>query len=70
MTQVKNETETRNLNKKEVDIIVNALLHEMQAYNKALDLVSDKQATEALETAKNKVFNVFMKMNTFTAEEE
>lgn len=70
MTQVKNETETRNLNKKEVDIIVNALLHEMQTYNKALDLVSDKQATEALETAKNKVFNVFMKMNTFTTEEE
>ena len=53
-------------NKQEVDIIVTALLHEMERYNKALDFVSDANVREAITEAKQKVYEVFKKANSFT----
>jgi len=53
-------------NKQEIDIIVTALLHEMERYNKALDFVSDEKASEAIAEAKNRVYEVFKKANSFT----
>jgi hypothetical protein len=45
---------------------VTALLHEMERYNKALDFVSDVDACEAINEAKQKVYEVFKKANSFT----
>ena len=53
-------------NKQEIDIIVTALMHEMERYNKALDFVSDKKASEAIAEAKHRVYEVFKKANSFT----
>ena len=53
-------------NKQEIDIIVTALLHEMERYNKALDFVSDADAFQAIAEAKQKVYEVFKKANSFT----
>ena len=55
-------------NKQEINIIVTALLHEMERYNKALDLVSDEKVSEAIAEAKNRVYEVFKKANSFTEE--
>jgi len=54
--------------KEEIDIIVDALLHEMERYNDAMTLVSDITARKAVEKAKNKVSVVFTKANSFTEE--
>lgn len=53
-------------NKQEIDIIVTALLHEMERYNDAAKLVSDVDACEAIAEAKHKVYEVFKKANSFT----
>jgi len=53
-------------NKQEIDIIVTALLHEMERYNDATKLVSDADACEAIAEAKNRVYEVFKKANAFT----
>lgn len=54
-------------NKQEIDIIVTALLHEMDRYNKAMDFVfSDKKVAEAIAEAKHRVYEVFKKANAFT----
>ena len=53
-------------NKQEINIIVTALIHEMEHYNKALDLVSDEKASEAIAEAKHRVYEVFKKANSFT----
>lgn len=55
--------------KSEIDIIVDALLHEMQRYNEAIRMISDRNALKALETAKNDVYRVFTKVNMFTTDE-
>ena len=39
-----------------LDIILTALEHEMERYNQAAGLVTDKQALEAIKEAKNKVY--------------
>lgn len=52
--------------KKEIDIIVTALLHEMERYNTVLTMIADDDATAAVENAKHKVFEVFNKVNSFT----
>lgn len=53
-------------NKDEIDIIVTALLHEMERYNTVLTMIADDDATAAVENAKHKVFEVFNKVNSFT----
>ena len=53
-------------NKQEIDIIVDALFHEMQRYNDAVKLISDVDACEAIAEAKQKVYEVFKKANSFT----
>lgn len=53
-------------NKQEINIIVTALLHEMERYNKAMDFVSDEKASEAIAEAKHRVYEVFKKANSFT----
>ena len=55
--------------KSEIDIIVDALLHEMRRYNDAVRMISDRNAINALEEAKGKVYKVFTKVNMFTSEE-
>lgn len=54
--------------KEEIDIIVTALLHEMERYNTVLTMIADEQASEAVEKAKHKVFGVLNKVNQFTEE--
>ena len=41
-----------HLSDAEVQIVVDALLHEMERYNKAMDLVTDENARAAIEWAK------------------
>ena len=53
-------------NKQEINIIVTALMHEMERYNKAMDFVSDEKASEAIAEAKHRVYEVFKKANSFT----
>ena len=53
-------------NKQEIDIIVTALMHEMERYNKAMDFVSDTKASEAIAEAKHRVYEVFNKAISFT----
>jgi len=53
-------------NKQEIDIIVTALLHELERYNDAARLVSDADASEAIAEAKHRVYEVFKKANAFT----
>ena len=53
-------------NKEEINIIVTALLHEMERYNKAMIFVSDEKASEAISEAKNRIYEVFKKANSFT----
>ena len=55
-------------NKQEINIIVTALMHEMERYNKAMDFVSDEKASEAIAEAKHRVYEVFKKANSFTEE--
>ena len=68
MTKIQNETATKYLDKKDVDIITDALLHLMQRYNEVIDLIPDMQARNACENAKHKAYEVFKKINTFTTE--
>ena len=44
------------LTDKELDIVLDALLHEMERHNTAADLVTDPQAREVINAAKNEVF--------------
>lgn len=55
-----------NFSKEEIDIIVTAMLHELERYNTVLTMVSDEEASKAVENAKHKVFEVFKKVNAYT----
>lgn len=69
LTRLTPEATTQHITDQEVTIIVEALLHEMERYNKALDLVTDENARHAIYEAKDKVYKVFQKMNCLTVDE-
>ena len=47
---------TANVSDVALEIILDALLHEMERYNAAADLVSNPKAREVINAAKNEVF--------------
>lgn len=61
--------QAEHISDQEVTIIVDALLHEMERYNKALDLVTDENTRHAIQKAKDKVYKVFQAVNRLTVEE-
>ena len=63
-----NPAQAEHISDQEVTIIVDALLHEMERYNKALDLVTDENARHAIQKAKDKVYKVFQTVNRLTVE--
>lgn len=64
-----NPAQAEHISDQEVIIIVDALLHEMERYNKALDLVTDENARHAIQKGKDKVYKVFQIVNRLTVEE-
>lgn len=42
----------------QIDLILTALLHEMERYNKVLDIVTDENVIAACDVAKTRVYNV------------
>lgn len=58
------------LDDQQLDIVVNALLHELTRYNEAYDLVCERNAKSSIEYAKKAVYEVFCKINSFTTDEE
>lgn len=56
------------LSNQQIDIVVNALLHELTRYNEACDLVCERNAKLSIEDAKTAVYEVFCKINTFTTD--
>ena len=55
---------------REIDIVADALLHEMERLNKALDLVTDEDARHAIQKAKDKVYRVHQKVCLLLVDEE
>lgn len=53
-----------------VQIVMDALLHEMERYNKAMDLVTDENARHAIDYAKKKVYRVYQMMNNLMPEDK
>ena len=64
-----NPAQAEHISDQEVTIIVDALLHEMERYNKALDLVTDENARHAIQKAKDKVYKGFLTMLRLTVDE-
>ena len=54
----------------ENQIVMDALLHEMERYNKAMDLVTDENARHAIQRAKDKVYRVHQKVCRLLVDEE
>ena len=55
---------------REIDIVADALLHEMERLNKAMDLVTDEDARHAIQRAKDKVYRVHQKVCRLLVDEE
>lgn len=70
LERTKPEEVKGHLSDAEVQIVVDALLHEMERYNKAMDLVVDENARHAIDYAKKRVYRVFQTMNSLTAEDK
>ena len=66
----KNPEVREHLTDEGVQIVMDALLHEMERYNKAMDLVVDENARHAIDYAKKRVYRVFQTMNSLTAEDK
>lgn len=56
------------LDDQQLNIVVNALLHEMARYNEAYDLVCERNAKKSIQDARASVYDVFCKINTFTTD--
>lgn len=70
LERMKPEEVKGHLSDAEVQIVVDALLHEMERYNKAMDLVTDENARHAIGHAKERVYRVFQTMNSLAPEDE
>lgn len=66
----KNPEVREHLTDEGVQIVMDALLHEMERYNKALDLVTDENARHAIDYAKKKVYRVYQVMNNLMPEDK
>lgn len=65
----KNPEVREHLTDEGVQIVMDALLHEMERYNKAMDLVTDENARHAIDYAKKKVYRVYQVMNNLMPED-
>ena len=65
MVKIENQETTRTLTNEAINILSDALLHEMGRYNQAAALVTDTEAREAVERAKHRVYAVFQTINQF-----
>ena len=66
----KNPEVREHLTDEGVQIVMDALLHEMERYNKAMDLVTDENARHAIDYAKKKVYRVYQSMNNLLPEDK
>ena len=66
----KNPEVREHLTDEGVQIVMDALLHEMERYNKAMDLVTDENARHAIDYAKKKVYRVYQVMNNLMPEDK
>ena len=66
----KNPEVREHLTDEGVQIGMDALLHEMERYNKAMDLVTDENARHAIDYAKKKVYRVYQVMNNLMPEDK
>ena len=66
----KNPEVREHLTDEGVQIVMDALLHEMERYNKAMDLVTDENARHAIDYAKKKVYRVYQVMNSLMPEDK
>lgn len=66
----KNPEVREHLTDEGVQIVMDALLHEMERYNKALDLVTDENVRHAIDYAKKKVYRVYQVMNNLLPEDK
>lgn len=66
----KNPEVREHLTDEGVQIVMDALLHEMERYNKAMDLVTDENARHAIDYAKKKVYRVYQSMNNLMPEDK
>ncbi len=66
----KNPEVREHLTDEGVQIVMDALLHEMERYNKAMDLVTYGNARHAIDYAKKKVYRVYQVMNNLMPEDK
>lgn len=66
----KNPEVREHLTDEGVQIVMDALLHEMERYNKAMDLVTDENARHAIDYAKKRVYRVYQVMNSLMPEDK
>ena len=66
----KNPEVREHLTDEGVQIVMDALLHEIERYNKAMDLVTDENARHAIDYAKKKVYRVYQVMNNLMPEDK
>lgn len=66
----KNPEVREHLTDEGVQIVMDALLHEMERYNKAMDLVTDENARHAIDYAKKKVYKAYQVMNSLMPEDK
>lgn len=69
-TIISNNQKSVEISDAGINIIVDALLHEMERYNQAIELVSDTMSRAALNEARHKVYEVFTLVNKFTYDPE
>lgn len=66
----KNPDAREHISDDDVQIVMDALFHEMERYNKAMDLVTDDNARHAIQRAKDKVYRVYQVMNRMMADDK
>lgn len=65
MVRIENGAIVGSLSNEAIEIVSDALLHEMERYNEASALVTDNTARQAIEDAKHRVYEVFQTINQF-----
>lgn len=66
----KNPDAREHISNDEVTIVMDALLHEMERYNKAIDMITDENARHALNKAKERVYRVYQVFNRLMPEDK
>lgn len=68
MVTIKYEAIADTLSNEAIEMISDALLHEMERYNQAEALVTDTTAKKAIEDARHRVYEVLQTINQFLEE--